>query len=86
MHSMYTLVISVLIMHMYLDAMIKYMILYLTRRTVKISRGHRKSQPFSSQFLNFNVVTFLSCSDSTWNAVSYRTLQGRPTQEDKGEC
>lgn len=69
-------------MHMYLDAMI----LYLTSGTVKISRGHRKSQPFSSQFLNFNVVTFLSCSDSTWNAVSYRTLQGRPTQEDKGEC
>lgn len=82
MHSMYILVISVLIMHMYLDAMI----LYLTSGTVKISRGHRKSQPFSSQFFNFNVVTFLSCSDSTWNTVSYRTLQGRPTQEDKGEC
>lgn len=37
MHSMYILVISVLIMHMYMymAAMIKYMILYVTNATIK---------------------------------------------------
>lgn len=40
---MYIFVILVFIMYMYLDVMIKYMILYLISGIVKISRGYRKS-------------------------------------------
>lgn len=39
MHSMYILVISVLIMHMYMAAMIKYMILYRNQCYNQIRRG-----------------------------------------------